>query len=57
MKHLCMISNIEQILNFPAQNWESGFCFGFCKEENWVPHCKTLAHLNQRDSKIEKDSA
>ena len=24
----------SQHLNFPAQNWESGFCVGFCKHKN-----------------------
>ena len=40
---LCLNSNIQQNLNlnFPSQKWESGFCFGFCKEEKWVSHCKT----------------
>ena len=35
------LTKIQQNLNFLTQNWESGFCFGFCKEENWVPHFKT----------------
>ena len=54
-KRNAIILNIQQNLNFPAQNWRSGFCFGFCNEENWVPHCKTLAQLTPRDSKTEKD--
>ena len=29
-------------LNYPSQHWELGFCFGFCKEDNWVLHCKTV---------------
>ena len=49
-----LILNIQQNLNFPAQNWESGFCFGFCNEENWVPHYKTLAQPTPSDSKTEK---
>ena len=47
-KHLCIILNIQQNLNFPAPNWWSGICFGFCKEENWAPQYKT-------DSKWLKD--
>ena len=35
--------SIQQIWMFPPKNWESGFCFSFSKEDNWVPHCKTLA--------------
>ena len=27
------IFNIQQNLSFPPQNWESGLCLGFCKEE------------------------
>ena len=44
-------------MNFSTQNSESGFCFGFCKEEKWDPHCKTLAELTPSDSKTEKDSS
>ena len=32
-KHLCIIFNIQQNLNFPTQNWESGFCFGFLRKK------------------------
>ena len=49
--------NIKQIWFFPAKNWESGFCFGFWKEGNWVSHCKTLAQLTSSNSKTEKDSS
>ena len=42
---------------FPPKNWNLGFCFGFCKEGNWVPHCKLLAQLTPSDSKTEKDSS
>jgi hypothetical protein len=38
---------IKQNLNIPAHNWESGFWFGFCKEENWIPHWKTLAQQSR----------
>ena len=44
---LYMVStlNIEQIWIFWSNNWAWDFCFGFCKEDYWVPHCKTLAQL------------
>jgi hypothetical protein len=32
--YLCIILDIKQNLNFPAQNWKSGVCFGSCKEKN-----------------------
>lgn len=34
-----------------------GIFGGFCKEKNWVPHCKTLAQLILSDSKTKKDSS
>ena len=33
---------------FLTQNWRSQFCFGFCNEEKWVPHCKTLTPVIQK---------
>ena len=41
--------------NFLVKERESGF--GFCKEDNGVPHCKTLAQLTLSYSKTEKDAS
>ena len=49
--------NIQQIWNFPPNHWESGFCVGFCKENSWVPHCKTLAQLTHSYLETEKKSS
>ena len=57
-KHLRLYAfNIQQILILPPNNWESSFCFGFLKEDYWVPHCKTLADLTPRDLNTEKHSS
>ena len=48
---------IQQIWIFPPQNWELGFCFGFCKGDNSVPHWKTLAQLTPSYWKTEKNSS
>ena len=43
---------------FSHQRTESqAFVLAFCKEDNGVPHCKTLAQLTPSDSKTEKDSS
>jgi hypothetical protein len=56
-KRLCKILNIHKIWIFPPNNWESVFCFGFCKEDYWVPHWKTWAQLTPSNLKTEKESS
>jgi len=57
-KNICVyVLNIQQIWIFPPNNWEAGFCFGFCNEDYWGPHCKTLAQLTSSDWKTEKGSS
>ena len=52
-KSLSINSHHGANLNFPAKELRVFFSF-FLKEHNWVPHCKTLAHLTLSDSETEK---
>jgi hypothetical protein len=57
-KLLCINSSTYSKFDFSQQkNWESGFCFGFWKGDNRVPHCKTLAQLISSNSKTEEESS